>query len=472
MNLGFIQSLFFFFGVFSLIYGVAFRFYPGHKDRQAIFHWSQASLIWGCCIVLTVFRKEIPLFFSYYLANAMAFLAYVEFNRALKALLVAEAFQPPKRWLDALMLLAHLGILYAIGHWTPADYSATAQTVFVSLLVFVVSLLGASYCFQIHRAHHLKMAWYFAYFHLVFGVLWLLRAISAVLFQAASAFDPGPVNTLIWMCLFIMGVIKYIVFPMLLQQKSENDRLALIRSSLVKANKTVATGALSASIAHELNQPLTTIRLNGQLLRQILQNQELSNDEAKTIVEEILGENERAAKIISSLRAIFSGNAAAQSEIDATPLIRKSLGLLAREIEKHHIRLDLQLEEDLRVAIPEDELYQVLLNLLLNSIEALQDPSMARERVITVEAKRHGSEAQICISDTGLGVKSGMEAVLFEILSTSKNSGMGVGLWLCKYIVERHAGEIAYTPSASGGAAFIITLPICPEPAVEGAKQA
>lgn len=464
MNLGFIQSLFFFFGVFSLIYGVAFRFYPGLKDRQAIRHWSHASLIWGSSILLTIFRTELPLLLSYYLANALAFLAYVEFNRALRACLVGESFQPPRRWLDALMLLAYSCALYAIGLWTSAPYEALARTIFVSALVFAASLLGASYCFQIHRIHHLKMAWYFACFHLVFAALWLMRAISAVVFQAASAFDPGPVNTFIWMCLFIMGVIKYIVFPMLLQQKSENDRLALLRNSLVKANKTVATGALSASIAHELNQPLTTIRLNGQLLRQILQNQELSNDEAKTIVEEILGENDRAAKIIHSLRAIFSGNAAAQSEINVTPLIHKSVGLLAREIEKHHIRLDLRLDDELRVAIPEDEFYQVLLNLLLNSIEALQDPAVTVERVITVEAKRHRREAQIRISDTGPGLKSGMEPVLFEILSTSKNSGMGVGLWLCKYIVERHAGQIAYAPSASGGAAFIITLPLCPQP--------
>ncbi len=471
MNLGFIQSLFFFFGVFSLIYGVAFRFYPGSRDRQAIVHWSRGSLIWGFAIVLTVFRAELSLVLTYYLANAMAFLAYVEFNRSLRALLHDESFSPPKRWIDLPMVMGHGGILYALGLWVPAAYSAVAQTVFVSVMVIGVSLQGAFYCFEIHRVHQLKMARYFAHYHLVYAGLWVMRIVSATVLLAASAFDPSPVNTVIWMCLFIMGVVKFIVFPMLLQQKSENARLSLLRSSLVKANKTVAAGALSASIAHELNQPLTTIRLNGQLLRDTLKNQALSNDEARAIVEEILGENERAARIITSLRAIFAGNSTAHSEIDATALVRKSVGLLAREIEKHQIRIDLRLDDALRVSIPEDELYQVLLNLLLNSIEALQDPALAGERVITVEARRQGDHARICVSDTGAGVKPGMEPVLFELLSTSKNSGMGVGLWLCRYIVERHAGQIAYAPATGGGAMFIITLPVKSEPAGEGAVR-
>lgn len=459
MDLGFIQSIFFFFGVLSLVYGVSFSFYPSQKDRQAIAHWSQGSFIWGCSILLTIFRKELPLLLSYYAANALAFLAYVELNRALKALIGADFYRAPKRWLDVLMLLAYMGTLYSIGFWTPDGISALAKTGFVSALVFLVSLLGATYCFQIARVHHLAMARYFGYFHLIFAGLWLMRVSSAIAFQTPSAFDPSHLNTAIWMSMFIMAVIKYIVFPMLLQQKAENDRQAQLRNSLVRANKTIASGALSASIAHELNQPLASIRLNGQLLRHTLLNQVTPREEVKAIIDDILSENARAAKIISSLRAIFSHNASEQHEIYLTPLIQKTVALLSKEIHKHKILVEMQLDDKLQLTIPEDELHQVLINLLLNSIQALQAPSVTK-RTIVISSKRLGPQAQICISDTGTGITPEFEPNLFEILSTSKDSGMGVGLWLCKYIVERHGGGIAYTSVHGGGASFTITLPL------------
>jgi signal transduction histidine kinase len=99
------------------------------------------------------------------------------------------------------------------------------------------------------------------------------------------------------------------------------------------------------------------------------------------------------------------------------------------------------------------------MNLLFNSMQALSETVDARQKVISIQSRSDGRNGIIDFSDNGPGVSKGMENFLFNILSTSKDSGMGLGLWLCKYIVERHNGSIAHAPPRLGGATFVIKLP-------------
>lgn len=469
MNLGLIPSLFLFFGVLSLLYAGAIHYFLKTPDWQSARHWSLGSLVWGVSILLTIFRKEVPLLLSYYAANAIAFLAYIELNRALRALIGTPPARPPRRWLDALLLLAYTAALYAIGHGMTADFAELAKVSFVSGLVVIVSVQGARYCFQIASAHHLKIAQNFGYLYVAVAALWLARIMAAAVFQASSAFDPAPVNTVIWVAVFITGVVKYMIFPVMLLQKTENEKQSRLKQTLVKANRTVTSGALSASIAHELSQPLAAILINGQTLRKSLEDRpnpaRPRDDEVlRAIVDDILSANDRAAKIITSLRAIFGQSQTEIAEVELAGLVRKTVAMIEKDIHTHEIRLALHLEEGLCAVISEDEFQQVLINLLINSIHALRDTSSDRPRVISIETRSVGSGAVIVVSDSGPGIRKEMEDSLFEILSSSKDTGMGIGLWLCKYIVERHGGRIVHLPAELGGAAFKITLPLCRNP--------
>lgn len=468
MNLGLIPSLFLFYGVLSILYAAALHYYLKIKDQQAVAYWSLGSLIWGCAVLLTMFRQEVPLLLSYFLANAVAFFAYVEMNRALRVLVPSQSSRPPKRWHDMGLILAYTGVLYAIAQWTPDEYSELAKTGFVSAVLVIVAFQGASFCRQIGRGAQLRIAHNFGYLYMAVGALWLARILAAAAFQTTHAFDPAPINAVIWVLMFITGIVKYMVFPMLLLQKAENEEQARMRSKLIKANKSVTSGALSAAIAHELNQPLTAMHLNGEILRRTMNAQ--SDPQHKqplmqTIVEEILADNERAAKIIASLRAIFSLRPSATNEIDTALLIQQSMALVEKERHSTQVHIELQLAEHLPVQVPEEEFHQVLLNLLLNSIQALQQTAPGYEKRIAIQTQRVAGEVEIAVSDNGPGVPAEMQEQLFNILNSSKDTGLGVGLWLCKFIIERHGGRISYGPGKLGGATFIISLPsLRPQP--------
>lgn len=469
MNLGLIPSLFLFFGVLSLIYSAALHQYHNARYQKVIQHWSLGTFLWGISILMTIFRTEIPLLLSYFFANALAYVANVELNRGLKRLARDDQTSHDKRWLDVLYLLAFMGALLTIDALTPAEYREAAKTTFVSASIVVVSILGARHCFEFGRKHTLTLAVIFGYIYLVVALLWSIRIVAALARLGSYAFDATPINTVVFVLIFITGVLRYLIFPLVLLQKTENDKQAQLKQSLVKASKTATAGALSASIAHELNQPLTAMRIKGQLLRKRITDPRAGHkpEDLLSTVDDILAENERAAKIITSLRAIFSQSQPTKAEVDLTQLIHKTIALVQKEMARQGIRFELSLAAGLRINIAEDEFHQVLLNLLLNSSHALQNHDGATDKTIAISSLSQGRLVKLVVSDNGPGVLQDMEPSLFDLLSTSKDTGMGVGLWLSKYIVERHGGTMAYAPAALGGACFTITLPACSDQSQE-----
>jgi signal transduction histidine kinase len=231
--------------------------------------------------------------------------------------------------------------------------------------------------------------------------------------------------------------------------------------SLLKANKSASTGALSASIAHELNQPLGASSLNIQFLQKKLAEGHLSPVIEKEILETLLSDNQRAASIIRSLRSIFSDEKITPSTIDMAELVQAVLNIAKPEMASKNIQLILRLEPNLTVGVTASEIQQALLNLVNNAIQALAK-SHQLDKKLTIEGAHVGDGIQITIADNGDGISADAQAHLFELLSSSKNSGMGLGLWLCKHIVTRHGGLIWSEASADGGAKFVFQLPSKP----------
>ena len=248
------------------------------------------------------------------------------------------------------------------------------------------------------------------------------------------------------------------------RSKEENEKITeLLKEKerliygLMKANKTAATGALSASIAHELNQPLGASNLNIQFLKMKLEKGVLNPELGKEILDSLEADNRRAATIVKSLRSIFAEGEANAQEVQLGDLIAKVLDIVRPELKSKNIQIQFRVDDDLVIMVNPSEIEQVILNLVNNAAQALAN-SGTLQRHIAIEATKIGEVVRLCVSDNGPGVPADFKSHLFELLSTTKQTGMGLGLWLCKHIVTRYCGSIHYEDAVGGGAKFVIEI--------------
>jgi signal transduction histidine kinase len=311
----------------------------------------------------------------------------------------------------------------------------------------------------------------------------LIFAIGRVAILVASTFTITEVNQIPQMLILftiaqlVMNTLSYIaiggfwaeqIAKANVQSKLENqeikallaERESLI-SSLLRANKTASTGALSASIAHELNQPLGASSLNIQFLQKKLAEGEVNPVIEKEILDTLLSDNQRAANIIRSLRSIFSEEKVVATKVDVGELLHTVLNIAKAEITAQKIQITLQLESGLIANVTAGEIQQVLLNLINNAIQVLAASSRS-DRALSIEGRHVDDSIQISIADNGDGVSAEVQEHLFELLSSTKKSGMGLGLWLCKHIITRHGGTIWFESLPQGGAKFVFKLPTEP----------
>jgi signal transduction histidine kinase len=236
----------------------------------------------------------------------------------------------------------------------------------------------------------------------------------------------------------------------------EKERLIY---GLMKANKTAATGALSASIAHELNQPLGASNLNIQFLKMNLEKGVINPELGKEVLDSLEEDNKRAAAIVKSLRSIFTEVDSNAKEVQLDSLIDRVLDIVKPELKSKNIQIQLQVDDGLLVRVNSSEIEQVILNLLNNAIQALANAGTLQRR-IAINATKDEHFIHLSVSDNGAGVPIEFKSQLFELLSTTKQTGMGLGLWLCKHIVTRYGGSIRYEDAVGGGARFVVELPL------------
>jgi len=228
---------------------------------------------------------------------------------------------------------------------------------------------------------------------------------------------------------------------------------------LMMANKTAATGALSASIAHELNQPLGASNLNIQFLKMKLEKGVLNPELGKEILDSLEDDNRRATTIVKSLKSIFTERGSNVQEVQLGDLISNVLDIVSPELKSKNIQIQLRVADGLLIRVNCSEIEQVILNLLNNAIQALASSGTLQQRIL-VEALKVGEVVRLSVSDNGVGVSEDFRSQLFDLLSTTKQTGMGIGLWLCKHIVTRYSGSIHYEEAVGGGSRFVIELPL------------
>jgi signal transduction histidine kinase len=236
----------------------------------------------------------------------------------------------------------------------------------------------------------------------------------------------------------------------MLLQRERNNKLAKID---------VVVGA----IAHEVRQPLAAIATQAAAAGRWLNRTPPDLGEAKTSLQEIDRASMRASDVFGTIRGLFVNSEAEKQLFDINGLILHALGLLSEELKAHSIEVRLQQTRNLPPTLGHtSQLQEVLLNLVQNAIDAMSSVS-DRPRILLVKTDRHGHEAiVISVEDTGPGIDPEIMSTIFDKFVSTKVKGMGLGLAICKSIVEGHHGRLAVSSSINGGALFQMTIPIEP----------
>jgi len=231
--------------------------------------------------------------------------------------------------------------------------------------------------------------------------------------------------------------------------------------SLISTRKIAESGALAATIAHEINQPLAAVQLNAQYLKSILDKNPQQDQLISRVVKHIEEDNKRAAEIVKTLRALFKSADRQLSEI-SIDLIINNLGSIFMP-RARDLKVDFQLDLQAPIPLPinEGEIQQVLMNLINNALDVLEKAEQAHKE-IRITSKQDERKVTLRIEDNGPGVPINQREQIFDLMKSNKVDGMGVGLWLSKYIVEHHQGTIECKAGNDHGAVFEIVLPISP----------
>ena len=232
-----------------------------------------------------------------------------------------------------------------------------------------------------------------------------------------------------------------------------NEKYKLI-NSLVTANKTAISAALSASIAHEINQPLGAMKTNSQHLNLLIKGKK-----EKILIKNIIKDNDRAAKIITTLKSMFSSNKSIYRPEIFDTFVQSLEPIFKESTKEKNIKIKFLLNSSAKVNMNTDELRQVFSNLIQNSIDALSLTSK-KNKVIEIKTFTKNNKLFCSVTDNGPGISRKMQGKIFKLYESSKISNSGIGLWLSKYIITRHKGSLSVNKAYLSGAEFLIELPI------------
>jgi C4-dicarboxylate-specific signal transduction histidine kinase len=241
--------------------------------------------------------------------------------------------------------------------------------------------------------------------------------------------------------------------------REERERLRQAQADLAHINRVTTMGELTASLAHEIKQPITAAGINARTCLRWLGHDNPDVSEAREAASRLVTDVTRAADIISRISLLFKKGGLQHELVDVNELIREMIVLLRNEAARCSISIRTDLAEDLpKVAADRVQMQQVFMNLMLNGIEAMKDVRTERELTIRSQQVKDG-ELLISISDTGVGLPSQQPEQMFSAFFTTKAHGTGMGLPISRSIIESHGGRLWATPNSERGASFHFSLP-------------
>ncbi len=241
--------------------------------------------------------------------------------------------------------------------------------------------------------------------------------------------------------------------------RASEQRLLNAQMELAHVNRITAMGQLTASIAHEVNQPLAAVVANAEACLRWLDRPDL--DAARRSVEWIIDDGNRASGVIRRFRALANKTRIEKVPLDANDVVNETIALIQRELISHEVSLRVELALSLPMILGDRvQLQQVIINLVMNGIEAMQAVTDRSRELVIRSRQDEAREVIVSVTDCGIGISAENAERLFNAFFTTKSGGMGMGLSICRSIIEAHGGRISATDNLPHGATFQFTLPV------------
>ena len=247
-----------------------------------------------------------------------------------------------------------------------------------------------------------------------------------------------------------------------IERKRAQEALQITQAELARVSRLTTMGELAASIAHEVNQPLTAVTNNSNACLRLLAADKLTPEILRRALEEIVADGTRASAVVTRIRGFIKKEPVEKNRLDMNNVIQEVLALADRELYENRVRIERQLTKALPLVLADRvQIQQVLLNLIMNGIEAMI-PITDQSRSLSVESRVDESgDVLVAVRDSGPGLGSAADRI-FTPFFTTKANGMGMGLSISRSLVENHGGRLWAMPNSPLGAVFSFTLPVNP----------
>jgi signal transduction histidine kinase len=286
-----------------------------------------------------------------------------------------------------------------------------------------------------------------------------ITIVVTAVFKIGHFGDPGVsyVDQQAQAAILFVAVGAYVLAALFAERRESATRLQRERD-----NKLMNAQAIVAAIAHEVRQPLTRITTGGNAAQRFLKMVPPEHDKAQTALEGIVNAGHRTSEVIDGFRALFAKNDQGQQLVDVNEIIRGVLESLSSDLNDHHVEPRCELMSELpHVSGNRSQLQEVISNLIVNAIEAM-DATTDQTRVLDVRTELRDRKAvAVVVKDSGPGIEKDKLGGIFTAFVSTKRHGMGLGLAICRMIIEYHGGKLtASSNGKDGGAAFEFVLPI------------
>jgi C4-dicarboxylate-specific signal transduction histidine kinase len=243
--------------------------------------------------------------------------------------------------------------------------------------------------------------------------------------------------------------------------RASEQRLLDAQMELARVTRLTALGELTASIAHEVNQPLAAVVANAEACLRWLKRGIPDLDAARRSVEWIIDDGNRASEVIRRVRALANKTDIEKAPLDINDVTREVIALVQRELSSHQVSLRMELAPALpRILGDRVQLQQVIINLVMNGIEAMRSVTDRPPELVILSRHDESQQVLLSVTDCGIGISTENADRLFNPFFTTKSGGMGMGLSICRSIIEAHEGRLWATANLPHGATFQFALPM------------
>jgi len=245
-----------------------------------------------------------------------------------------------------------------------------------------------------------------------------------------------------------------------LSRKRAEIETARLRTELMHVSRVATLGGLVAAITHELTQPISAVGMNAETALAMLEVPQPDLNKLRQAIASIVEDNERSAAIVKRLRPLFQREPNAKSEVDVDAALKDVSKILKTDAQSRRIRFAVDIRQPLpRISGDRIQIQQAILNLVLNAFDAVAETKGTSRQVVLEAARETGDQVKITVRDSGKGIETKLLDTIFEPFFTTKTTGMGMGLFIARSVIEAHGGRISVSSQTKRGTVFEIDLP-------------